>query len=54
MSVEYQTDAVMEGEVEEPPVAPAKKKREGVKKLTDKQKGSVKEAYGEDGKTRYE
>jgi hypothetical protein len=40
MSVEYQTDAVMEGEVEEPPVAPAKKKREGVK-MTDKQKADL-------------
>lgn len=37
MSVEYQTDAVMETSVEEPPIVSQKKKREGVK-MTDKQK----------------
>jgi hypothetical protein len=44
MSVEYQTDAVMETEAEEPPVAQAKQtkpKREGVK-MTDKQKTDLK------------
>jgi hypothetical protein len=41
MSVEFQSDAVMEGEVAEPPVAPAKPKREGVK-MTDKQKDQLK------------
>ena len=40
MSVEYQTDAVMEP-TEEPAPAPAKKKREGVK-MTDKQKADLK------------
>jgi hypothetical protein len=40
MSVEYQSDAVMEGEVAEPPQTPAKKKREGVK-MTDKQKADL-------------
>jgi hypothetical protein len=47
MSVEYQTDAVMETEAEEPPQAQAKQtkqtkpKREGVK-MTDKQKADLK------------
>jgi hypothetical protein len=42
MSVEYQTDAVMETEAEEPPVAKqTKPKREGVK-MTDKQKADLK------------
>jgi hypothetical protein len=41
MSVEFQTDAVMETEAEEPPVVQAKPKREGVK-MTDKQKADLK------------
>ena len=40
MSVEYQTDAVMETSVEEPPIVSQKKKREG-KKLSDKQKADL-------------
>ena len=40
MSVEYQTDAVMETSVEEPPIVSQKKKREGVK-MTDKQKADL-------------
>ena len=42
MSVEYQTDAVMETEAEEPPqTKQTKPKREGVK-MTDKQKTDLK------------